>query len=117
MRLRNKAILLCSDLVQIEWSDERGIFRRTTAVLEEINPCGALLLLDIDQPPRRADAVLLSPCGYSGKARQCRQSAAGFLLEIAFDPAFRWSVDKYEPKHFFDPQALGASPTTDPSPV
>ena len=101
-------MLLCSDLVQLEWSDDRGVFRRTAAVLEEINPSGALLLLDIDQPPRRAAAVLLSPCGYSGKARQCHQSAAGFLLEIAFDPCFRWSVDKYEPNHFFDPQTLGA---------
>jgi len=101
-------MLLCSDLVQLEWSDDRGVFHHTAAVLEEINPCGALLLLEIDHLPGRSDPILLSPCGYFGKARQCRQSAAGFLLEIAFDPGFRWSFDKYEPNHFFDPKSIGA---------
>ena len=102
-------MLLCSDLVQLEWADDRGVFRRSAAILEEINASGALLLLDMDQVPRRSHPVLLSPGGYAGRARQCLVSDAGVRLEIAFDPGFRWSVEEYRPRHSFDPRTLAAS--------
>jgi hypothetical protein len=110
-------MLLCSDIVQIEWCDDRGVSRRTPAILEEINTSGALLLLDIEKPPRRADAVRLSPCGYAGKARKCQASASGFLIEVTFDPGVRWSFDKYLPSHLFDPQTLVARPEPAPAPT
>jgi hypothetical protein len=97
---------LCSDIVHIEWSDRRGIARRTIAILEEINPSSALLLLDIDRPPCCADAVRLSPCGYAGRARNCRASDSGFHIEITFDPGSRWSVEEYRPSHCFDPNTF-----------
>ena len=102
-------MLLCSDLVQLEWADDRGVFQRAAAILEEINPSGALLLLDIDEAPRRCHPVLLSPCGYAGRARQCRVSDAGVLLEITFDRGVRWSLDDYRPSHSFDPRTLAPS--------
>ena len=108
-------MLLCSDIVQFEWSDALGVSRRTPAILEEINTSGALLLLDIEKPPRRADAVRLSPCGYAGKTRKCQASASGFLVEVAFDRGVRWSFDKYLPNHLFDPETLIAQ--AEPAPA
>ncbi len=99
-------MLLCSDLVQLEWADDRGVSRRSVAILEEINPSGALLLLDVDQVPRRSHPVLLSPCGYAGKARQRQISESGVLLEITFNRGVRWSLDDYRPRHAFDPRTL-----------
>lgn len=112
VRHRKKIILLCSDLVHLQWSDSYGVSRQTPAVLEEIDPSGALLLVDSDHPPRRADTVLLSPCGYAGKTRQCQASESGFRLKIAFNPGVRWSVDEYLPNHFFDPQIAAAEPSS-----
>jgi len=108
-------MLLCSDIVQLEWSDDMGIPRRTPAILEEIHSSGAMLLLDIERPPRRADAVRLTPCGFAGKARKCKPSASGFLVEVAFDPGVRWSYDRYLPDHLFDPQTLASPPDASPT--
>ena len=99
-------MLLCSALVELEWADEGGVSRRSVAILEEINPSGALLLLDVDQAPRRSVPVLLSPCGYAGTARRRGNSTAGVRVEIAFNPGVRWSVDEYRPNHSFDPRTL-----------
>jgi len=107
--LRNKATLLCSDLVQLEWADDSGVFRRAAAILEEIHPSGALLLLEADYPPSRAVPVLLSPCGYAGKARHRRVSDSGVLLQITFDRGVRWCVDEYRPTHAFDPTTFSAT--------
>jgi hypothetical protein len=98
--------LLCSDLVQLEWADDRGVSFHTAAILEEIKPSGALLFLEIDQPPRAASPIRLTPCGYTGRARRCRSSECGYLLEVSFDPGVRWCVDQYRPSHYFDPLNL-----------
>ncbi len=103
-------MLLCSDLVQLEWADNRGVSRHTAAILEEIKPSGALLFLESDQPPNQRDPIRLTPCGYTGRARRCRSAASGYLLEIAFDPGIRWCVDEYKPTHHFDPRSVPATP-------
>jgi hypothetical protein len=111
VRQQSKATLLCSDLVDLVWSDDRGVARHTRAILEEIAPASAMLLLDSERPPRRTSAVVIQPFGYSGRARWCRSSASGFRLEIDFDPGVRWDAGDYQPCHSFDPgtvpEALG----------
>ena len=54
-------MVLCSDLVDVVWSDDRGVRRKTTAILEEIAPAGAMVLLDMDRPPRRIETVVIQP--------------------------------------------------------
>ncbi|MBL8237911.1 MAG: hypothetical protein JNM66_10860 [Bryobacterales bacterium] len=109
MRRRHQTILLCSDLVQLEWADDRGISRHTAAILEEIKPSGAVLFLESDRPPGQAAPIRLVPCGYTGRARRCRSASSGFLLEVAFDRGIRWCADQYQPSHPFDPKTVPAN--------
>ena len=101
-------MVLCSDLVDVVWSDDRGVRRKTTAILEEIAPAGAMVLLDMDRPPRRIETVVIQPLGYSGRARRCRLSTSGYRMEIDFDPGVRWQLSDYRPCHAFDPRSLPA---------
>ncbi len=110
MRQRTKTLLLCADIVQVEWSDDRGVPRRSPAILEEIQPSGALLLLDTDCPPHKANAVRLSPCGYRGKARRSTESPSGYHIEIAFDKGVRWHPADYQPTHSFNPNSRPTPP-------
>jgi hypothetical protein len=112
VRQQSKATLLCSDLVDVVWSDDRGVPRHTKAILEEIAPAGAMLLLESERPPCRTSTVVIQPFGYSGQARWCRSSGSGFRLQIHFDPGVRWLAEDYQPCHFFDPGTIPGAPET-----
>lgn len=111
MRHLPKNLLLCADIVHVEWSDSRGVSRRSAAILEEIQPSGAMLLLDTDTPPRKAGSIKLSPCGYRGKARCWTESPSGLHVEIAFDKGVRWNPADYQPTHAYNPHGPSSAGT------
>lgn len=101
VRHRQQPLLLCADIVRLEWSDDRGVACRSAAILEEIQPSRALLLLDHDSPPNRKIPITLLPGGYRGKARRCITSPSGYHLEITFDKGVRWHPADYQPSHAY----------------
>ena len=87
---------LCSDLVNLTFSDGRG----QSANLEEIGEHSALVLTE--QPVPRG-AKLKINCGdhtLKGTAGACSfVKTLGYIVEIRLDPASHWSPQWFAPEH------------------
>ena len=106
----------CSELVTVQLKTKGGWGRAIPALLDEIAPVSAAVLLE-RRPP---NGVLLKlncgECEFRGKVRSCDyRPKLGYYAGVDFDPGCQWSVDKFEPKHLLDLCALAGS-TVDATP-
>jgi hypothetical protein len=104
--------MLCADLVEIEWKDQKGKRRRDMANLEDISLSGACI--QIERPvPLGTQMRIAYPSGtLSGTVKYCVFREIGYFLGIEFDPGCRWSQRAYRPQHLLDPRKLVARATS-----
>lgn len=97
---------LCSELVNVKWSDSRGCQQESVVNLEEIWRDGAVLQFEV--PPDAGMPVSMTGSGpaFCGVVKSFTQDCGGYLVEVEFAEDCRWSREEYEPEHFFDPQRL-----------
>lgn len=97
---------LCSELVEVVWTDAFGRRRRETVNLGEIWKNGAVL--ESESPIRQNSRVEIRCRGavFSGEVSRCTADFVGYLIEVEFAPGVEWSRETYEPEHFFDPAAM-----------
>jgi hypothetical protein len=98
--------MLCSELVDVYWTDGQGHQREALANLEDISSCGLCLQLD---DPVRADTVLRisHPNGeFRGCVRYCLYREIGYFLGVEFLPGCEWSPESYQPEYMLDLRTL-----------
>ena len=91
---------LCSHLITLHL--DGASLPAETAVLEEIEPAGAILLSELAWPVgiqivMRADE-LQAPATVIGCRRRTQD---GWEVRIRFRDGFRWSPETWQPEHFF----------------
>ena len=90
---------LCADLVKVIWVPN---FRQSCmdwAILGDISPSGACL--EIDEPIPENTIVMLEFGGERCQAvvRYCKYDMVNYLLGVEFKAGYRWSSNRWEPKH------------------
>ena len=92
---------LCSELVTLRFAGESLV-----ANLEEID--SAIAVLESEEPLPvgvTAEMDTGSRC-FSGKLISAEQTPLGWRIEFEFSPSNPWSVDRFRPRHLFDPSTL-----------
>jgi hypothetical protein len=96
---RAKQRNLCSDIVELFWSDQLGWPHRAKAVLEDISPTGACVQIEGLIPVHTQLALRLGESGLPGRVRYCTLIGGNYFVGIEFAFGTRWSADDYQPKH------------------
>jgi hypothetical protein len=96
---RSKQRNLCSDLVELFWSDRLGWPHRAEAVLEDISPTGACVQVESVVPVNAELALRLGQLGLPAIVRYCTLVDGSYFVGIEFSPEKGWSPEEYDPKH------------------
>ncbi len=99
-----RSSMLCSEILNLHLRFKAGRERELSANLEEIWSSGALFLTDVRVP-------CCASLTFSAGGHQFRGTIAsrkffkglGYFIEVQLAPSSRWSEQKYQPKHFFNP--------------
>ena len=98
--------MLCSELVNVYWTDQQGRQRQVLANLEDISVCGVCLQLD---DPVHLDTVLRichAKGEFRGSVRYCLYREIGYFLGVQFLPGYEWSPESYQPEYLLDLREL-----------
>jgi hypothetical protein len=98
--------MLCADLVDVQWKDQRGRVRRAVANLEDISLSGACVQVDSPIPIETTLRISYPKGELQGRVCYCVFREIGYFLGIEFEPGFRWSMRQYRPQHLLDPRRL-----------
>jgi len=103
---RNDYRLLCADLVDVSWEDDRGRRCRRVANLEDISLSG--ICLQVEKPISTGTPVTISygDGHLKGAIRYCAYRDIGYFLGVQLDEDCRWSSQHYKPQHLVDPREL-----------
>ena len=96
---RAKQRNLCSDIVELFWSDPLGWPHRTKAVLEDISATGACVQIEGSIAVTTQLALRLGESGLPGKVRYCTLIGGSYFVGIEFAPGTRWAPEDFYPKH------------------
>ena len=101
MERRAEGRLWCSDLIRVRLDGARRA--ELPAVLEDISPCGACVLLEEPLPVGDRVVLVCRRCHFRGTVRYCVHHEIGYFAGVQFDAGQKWSRELYEPKHLLDP--------------
>jgi hypothetical protein len=107
---RAKQRSLCSDIVEVFWSDRLGWPHRAKAILEDISPTGACVQTEMLIPLETELALRLGDLGLPGKVRYSTLIGGNYFVGIEFIAGNHWSPEEYNPKHIFNWSSDGATP-------
>jgi len=95
---------LCADLIKVSWTTDLEQPRIDWAILGDISPSGACL--EIEEPIPENTIVELEFGGERCQAevRYCKYDKVNYLLGIKFRSEYRWSSNRWEPKHLVEVQ-------------
>jgi hypothetical protein len=90
---------LCADLVKVTWTPNLKTPCMDWAILGDISPSGACL--ETDEPISVDTVVDLEFGGERCQAivRYCKYDMVNYLLGVEFKAGYRWSSNRWEPKH------------------
>jgi hypothetical protein len=98
--------MMCSELVQVQFRDERGRWRRLLGNLEDISLSGVCLQVD-DPLPLDTPLRIRHPKGeFTGTVRYCLFREIGYYLGVQFAEGCRWSPEEFKPQHLLDLRTL-----------
>jgi hypothetical protein len=98
--------LLCSDIVEVDWTDQSGQPQQTTALLDDIAASGACLNLDNPLPLGTAVVIRYHDGRLEGSVSYCFFQDIGYYIGVHFKPQTRWSPRRYRPKYLLDLKKL-----------
>ena len=112
-RLENRD--LCADLVKVAWTSEEAPFQTDWAILGDISPSGACL--EIDEPVPVNAIVDLEFGGDRCRAvvQYCKYDKVNYLLGVKFQSGYRWSSNRWEPKHLVQYHIITKKTDTEPA--
>lgn len=99
---------LCADLVKVVWKPNLMMPCMDWAILGDISPSGACL--EIDEPISVDTIVDLEFGGERCQAivRYCKYDMVNYLLGVEFEEGYRWSSNRWAPKHLIQLYAFKA---------
>lgn len=101
---------LCADLVKVTWTpnlEDPYMEHMDWAILGDISPSGACLEIE---EPIPVDTVVCLEFGEErcqAVVRYCKYDMVNYLLGVEFENGYRWSSNRWEPKHliqFYPPE-------------
>jgi len=99
--------MLCSEILNLHLRSRAGRERELKVNLEEIWPSGAILWTDVRIPAFASLWFLGGGHEFRGETiAQTLLKGLGYFVEMQFDPRCMWTLQKYRPKHFFNPLVL-----------
>lgn len=96
---RREERIECAQLVHVVFRDGAGRKRKLPAVLEDISPGGACVMLEEALAPETPVSLLYPSGRYHGRVRYCEQQPAGYFTGVEFDSGYRWSKRQFKPEH------------------
>jgi hypothetical protein len=96
---RDTSRSLCSEIVQISWTDRAGWPRSANALLEDISPGGASLQTDVILPVSTKIDLYAGGAAIPCDVRYRAFREVGFFVGVQFANGYRWSRRQYLPKH------------------
>jgi len=103
---RSECRMLCADMLEVRWRDDRGRRRRAVALLEDISESGACLQMEGPIPPD-TEICWESPDQHlSGVVRHCTYREIGYFIGVEFSPGSKWSEKSFHPQHLLNVQKL-----------
>ncbi len=113
---RSNVRMLCADLVEVRWHDERGRSQNATVLLEDIAPSGACLQFEAAVPIGLDVRIRCGSKYLDGIVRYCVYQEIGYFVGVEFAPDSQWSREEFEPQHLLDMrEMLESDGARDPS--
>ena len=103
---RTNSRLLCAELVEAIWTDQKGAKRRRIANLEDISLSGVCLQLESAVLPGTEISVNYGDGKLVGTVRYCTFRDGGHFLGIQLEDGCKWSTKHFRPRHLIDPEKL-----------
>jgi hypothetical protein len=100
---RTEIRMLCADMLEISWKDQRGKPKKLMGLLEDISARGACLQMECPMPVGAEVSFETPEQQYTGHVRYCVYREVGFFAGVEFEGS-KWSKGAFEPQHFLDPQ-------------
>ena len=107
--LREHKPLLCSDLVQIIWTEANGTRWREIAILENLSLSGVGLLMGVPISEGVHVQMLIDEMQLAGSVRQCRFRENGYIIVLELDASSQWAQmpgRELVPEHLLDVSLL-----------
>ncbi len=98
----------------MEWEDQAGSIRETTAILEDISRSGACLQTDVPVPVNALVRVRHGRKTLQGTVSYCAYHDIGYFTGVTFTAKQGWSRKVFRPKHLVDPGKLEIAPNAKP---
>jgi ribulose bisphosphate carboxylase small subunit len=103
---RTDSRLLCAELVEVIWADQRGRQQRRIANLEDISTYGACFQVENPMPCGTSISLRYGDGQLKGTVRYCLYQGLGYFLGVEFDEGCRWSRKQFRPRHLLDLKQL-----------
>jgi hypothetical protein len=103
---RNNSRLLCSELIEVVWTDAQGAPCRRIANLEDISSNGICLQSEISIPEAAQVTIRYQGGALSGTVRYCDYRQFGYLIGVSLEGDSGWDAQRLHPQHLVDPSTL-----------
>jgi hypothetical protein len=104
-RRRDKR-LLCADLVELIWRDNKGRETRRIGNLDDICVNGVCLQLEMPLPVGTSIQMQCARGVFHGTVRYMLHREDSYVVGVEFDMGTRWSRKLFVPRHLLDPGTL-----------
>ncbi|MGD0049968.1 MAG: PilZ domain-containing protein [Bryobacteraceae bacterium] len=99
---RREVRMMCADMVEMRWEDQKKRTQRALALLEDISPSGACLQLENAVPLGTEVHWDCPKQSFAGFVRYCVYREIGFFVGVEFPDSCRWSEKAFKPLHLLD---------------
>ena len=103
---RSEVRMLCADMVEVCWEDNKGRQQRVTGLLEDISASGACLQFEAPVPLGVEIRWGSPKQEFTGRVQYCVFREIGYFVGVEFDSGSKWSKKTYKPQHLLDLQRL-----------
>ena len=97
--------LLCSDLVQLVWTEPNGAKHREIVVLENLSRAGAELFMGVAVPKGMKVRLIANDLHLAGQVKQCVFRENGYIVSLELDSGSNWAQEagtEFLPEHLLD---------------
>jgi hypothetical protein len=98
--------MLCSDHIEVWWTDESGRRAKALANLEDISNSGACLQIDSPVASGAVIHICHPKLEIEARVKYCVFRDIGYFVGVQFADGFEWDENLFQPKHLLDPRTL-----------
>jgi hypothetical protein len=102
---RGSKRLLCSDLVQLLWTDARGAKHREIVILENLSITGVGLFMGVEVPKGTPVQLIANDLQLNGRIQHCVFRENGYIVGLELDSDSQWAQEpgsEFLPEHLLD---------------